>query len=90
MEFHFIEGPKLRELHRWPVTGLERILYYPGSMGGEEEMRQLERIFSIDRNEGRQEEHRIIMERLIAGGSALSHGLWRPKEKTSFSRQNWN
>ena len=61
MEFHFIEVPKLRELHRWPVTGLERILYYLGSMGGEEEMqaleaedtrvadmRQLERIFRSD------------------------------------------
>ena len=61
MEFHFIEVPKLRELHRWPVTGLERILYYLGSMGGEKEMqaleaedtrvadmRQLERIFRSD------------------------------------------
>lgn len=42
MEFHFIEMPKLRELHRQPTTGLERLLYYLGSMGGEEEMQTLE------------------------------------------------
>ena len=42
MEFHFIEMPKLRELHKQPATGLERLLYYLGSMGGEEEMQTLE------------------------------------------------
>ena len=42
MEFHFIEVPKLKELHKWPVTGLERFLYYLGSMGGEKEMQTLE------------------------------------------------
>ena len=41
MEFHFIEVPKLRRLHKWPDTGLERMLYYLGSMGGEEEMQTL-------------------------------------------------
>ena len=41
MEFHFIEVPKLRELHRWPVTGLDRWLYYLGDMGGESEMQSL-------------------------------------------------
>ena len=61
MEFHFIEMPKLRELHQWPETGLERFLYYLGSLGGEKEMqtlgekdervaemRQLEKIFRSD------------------------------------------
>ena len=43
MEFHFIEMPKLKELHKWPVTGLEHILYYLGSMGGESEMQTLEK-----------------------------------------------
>ena len=41
MEFHFIEVPKLRGLHKWPDTGLERMLYYLGSMGGEKEMQTL-------------------------------------------------
>ena len=41
MEFHFIEMPKLRELHKQPVTGLERLLYYLGNMGGEKEMQTL-------------------------------------------------
>ena len=58
MEFHFIEAPKLRERSGRPATGLERLLYYLGNMGGEKEMaaleaadervaemRQLERIF---------------------------------------------
>ena len=42
MEFHFIEMPKLRKLRRQPETGLEQLLYYLGSIGGEEEMQTLE------------------------------------------------
>ncbi|MBR1673240.1 MAG: PD-(D/E)XK nuclease family transposase [Fretibacterium sp.] len=41
MEFHFIEMPKLRKRQQWPVTGLERMLYYLGGMGGAEEMQAL-------------------------------------------------
>ena len=65
MEFHFIEIPKLRAKMRkeklWPETGLERLLYYLGSIGGEkdmitlskedsrvEKMLKLEQIFSED------------------------------------------
>ncbi|MBQ7570534.1 MAG: Rpn family recombination-promoting nuclease/putative transposase [Synergistaceae bacterium] len=46
MEFHFIEIPKLkaefkRKEKSWPATGLERVLYYFGSIGGEQDMQAL-------------------------------------------------
>ncbi|MBR1672022.1 MAG: Rpn family recombination-promoting nuclease/putative transposase, partial [Fretibacterium sp.] len=41
MEFHFIEMPKLRKRRGEPVTGLERMLYYLGNIGGETRMRTL-------------------------------------------------
>lgn len=67
MEFHFIEIPKLRRKlkkeKKWPDTGLERLLYYLGTMGGENEMLnlaakdsriekilELERAFREDKN----------------------------------------
>ena len=61
MEFHFIELPKLRRRGGEPGTGLERILYYLGDIGGDEMMQtlasedarvatmmELERIFCSD------------------------------------------
>lgn len=39
LEFHFIEMPKVRR--DWPETGLERMLQYLGSIGGEKRMEAL-------------------------------------------------
>ncbi|MBR1672445.1 MAG: PD-(D/E)XK nuclease family transposase, partial [Fretibacterium sp.] len=41
MEFHFIEMPKLKKRRGEPATGLERMLYYLGNIGGETRMRTL-------------------------------------------------
>lgn len=45
MEFHFIDIAKLRAKmikdKSWPKTGLERLLYYLGSIGGERDMQAI-------------------------------------------------
>ena len=61
LEFHFIELPKLRRRGGEPRTGLERLMYYLGDIGGEEmqatlvkddarieRMAQLEDLFRMD------------------------------------------
>ena len=61
LSFHFIELPKLRKRGGEPRTGLERLMYYFGDIGGEEmmntltqedprvgRMAQLEKLFRMD------------------------------------------